>query len=71
VASRGRHSRSTPQLPLATHEVDPENIIRKGKGLREGTSTVEPSISDNFYYPPIGTPVSTSHSTVIPFAGVS
>jgi hypothetical protein len=48
VASRGRHTRSTPQLPLATPEADPKKIIRKGKALREGTS-VEPGISDNFH----------------------
>jgi hypothetical protein len=57
VASRGRHTRSTPQLPLATPEVDPEKIIRKGKALREGTSTAELGISDDFHYPPIETPI--------------
>jgi hypothetical protein len=71
VASRGRHTRSTPQLPLATPEADPEKIIRKGKALREGTSTVEPGISDDFHSPPIETPISASHSTLIPSVGVS
>jgi hypothetical protein len=71
VASRGRHTRSTPQLPLTTPEADPEKIIRKGKALHEGTSSTEPGISDDFQYPPIGTPISISHSTVIPSVGVS
>jgi hypothetical protein len=71
VASRSRHTRSTPQLPLTTPEVVPEKIIRKGKALREGTSTDEPGISDDFHYPHIGTPIFAAHSTVIPSVGVS
>jgi hypothetical protein len=71
VASRSRHTRSTPQLPLATPEADPEKIVRKGKALREGTSTVEPGISDNFHCPSLETPISASHSPVIPSVGVS
>jgi hypothetical protein len=71
VASRGRHTRSTPQLPLATPEADPEKIVRKGKAPREGTSTVEPGISDDFHCPPLETPISSSHSPIIPSVGVS
>jgi hypothetical protein len=63
--------RSTPQLPLATPEADPEKIIRKGKALQEGTSTAEPGISDDLQSPPVRTPISASHSTVIPSVGVS
>jgi hypothetical protein len=59
------------KLPLATPEEDPEKIIRKGKALQEGTSTDEPGISDDFHYPHIGTPISTTHSTIIPSVGVS
>jgi hypothetical protein len=70
VASRGRHTRYIPQLPLETHEANPEKIIRKGKALHEGTSTVEPSISNDFHYP-IGTPISDFHPSVIPYVGVS
>jgi hypothetical protein len=70
VASRGRHTRSNPQLPLAAPEADPEKIIRKGKALRGGTSSTEPCISDDFHYP-LGTPIFSSHSIVIPSAGVS
>jgi hypothetical protein len=61
VASRGRHTRSTPQLPLATPEVDPEKIIKRRQTLPEGTSVVEPGISDDFHYPPITTLVVVSH----------
>jgi hypothetical protein len=71
VASRGRHTRSTPQLPLATPEADPEKIIKKGKAHREGASTVEPCISDNFPSPSLEAPFSASHFPVIPSAGVS
>jgi hypothetical protein len=62
--------RSTPQLPLATPEADPEKIIRKGKALNQGTSTVEPSIYDDFHYP-IGTPIYAFQPSVIPSVGVS
>jgi hypothetical protein len=71
MASRGRHTRSSPQLPLATPEADPEKIVRKGKALREGASTAELGISDDFYYPPIETPISSSHFPIIPSVGVS
>jgi hypothetical protein len=57
VASRGRHTRYTPQLPLETPEANPEKIIRKGKALHEGTSTAELGIFDDFHYA-IGTPIS-------------
>jgi hypothetical protein len=70
VASRGRHTRSTPQLPLVTTEADPEKIIRKGKAPRERASATKPGISDDFHYP-IGTPTSASHSSFIPSVGVS
>jgi len=46
--SRGKHMRSTPQLPLTTPEADPEKIIKKGKALWESNSTVELGISDFF-----------------------
>jgi hypothetical protein len=45
VASRGRHTRSTPELSLAPPEADPEKIIRNGKSSRGGTSTVKTGIS--------------------------
>jgi hypothetical protein len=70
VGSRGRHTRSTPQLLLETPEADPEKIIRKGKALHEGTSSAEPSTFDDFHYP-IGTPISSFQPSVIPSVGVS
>jgi hypothetical protein len=71
VASKGRHTRSTPQLPLATPEADPEKIIRKGKAPREGTSTAVLGDSGNFHNPSLKTPVAASHSPIIPSVGVS
>jgi hypothetical protein len=64
-------TRSTPQLPLATPEADLEKIFIRRNTLQEGTSTVEPGISDNFHYPPLETPISSSHSPIIPSVGVS
>jgi hypothetical protein len=63
--------RSTPQLPLATPEADPEKFIRKGKAPREGASAAEPGISDDFHGPFLETPFTASHSPVIPSVGVS
>jgi hypothetical protein len=63
--------RSTPLFPLKTPEADPKKLIRKGNSLREGVSTVELGISDNFPSPSVETPLSTSHFPIIPSAGVS
>jgi hypothetical protein len=41
VAFRGRHTRSHPQLPLATPQTDPEVVLRKGKAPEEEASTAE------------------------------
>jgi hypothetical protein len=71
VASRGRHTRSTPQFPLMTPEADPEKIIRKGKAFRGEASTTEPGISDNFPSLSVETPFSAPHSPIIPSVGVS
>jgi hypothetical protein len=71
VASRGRHTRSTPQFPLATPKADPEKIIRKGKVPQEGTSTAEPGIFDVFHGPSLETPISSSHFPIIQSVGVS
>jgi hypothetical protein len=61
----------TPGANIETPEADPEKIIRKGKALQEGTSIAEPGISDDFQSPLVITPISSSHSTVIPSIGVS
>jgi hypothetical protein len=55
VASRGRHTRSHPQLPLATPVADPEVIFRKGKAFEGETSIAEPG---NPPPPSVGTPFS-------------
>jgi hypothetical protein len=54
-----------------TPEVDLERIIIKGKAHREGASTVEQSISDNYPSPSLETPFTTSHFPFIPSAEVS
>jgi hypothetical protein len=71
VAPKGRNTRSTPQLPLETPEVDPENIINKGKTSQEGLSTIVPGDSGNLYDSSLKTPVDVSNSHFIPTAGVS
>ena len=63
--------RSTPQLPLATPKDELEIIFRKGKAPREGTSTAEPCISNDFHFHPVETQISTSHFPIIPSVGVS
>jgi hypothetical protein len=63
--------RSTSLLPLATSKADPEEIIRKGKTAKKGTSAVVPSFSDNFHNPSLQTPVIVSYSPIIQTAGVS
>jgi hypothetical protein len=70
VALKVRHWGSTPQLPLATPKVDPEKIIRKGKAPQEGPSAIIPCDFSNFHNP-LETPVSASHSPIIPSIGVS
>jgi hypothetical protein len=68
VASRGRHTRSHPQLPLATPEADLEVIIRKGKASQGETSTTEPG---NLPSPSVETPFSSSQLPSRPFSEVS
>jgi hypothetical protein len=52
-------------------EVDPEEIIRKGKTAQKGTSIVVPSFSDNLHNPSLQTPVAFFYSSIIQTAGVS
>jgi hypothetical protein len=68
---KGRHTRSTSLLPLATSEADPEEIIKKGKTAQKGTSIVVPSFYDNLHNPSLQTPVTVSDSPIIQIAGVS
>ena len=68
MASRGRHTRSHPQLPLATPVADPGVIFKKGKASEGETSNAEPG---NFPSPSVGTPFSSSHLPNKPFYEVS
>jgi hypothetical protein len=70
VASRGRHTRSTPQLPLAPPEADLEKIIRKGNSSGGGTSTAKLGSSNDFH-DFIETPTPSSHPVYLPSVGVS
>jgi hypothetical protein len=55
VASRGRHTRSNPHLPLATPEEDLEAVRRKGKGAAKEDSVDE---KGNTPSPSVRTPFS-------------
>jgi hypothetical protein len=68
VASRGRHTRSHPQLPLATPVADPEVIFRKGKASEGEASTAEPG---NPPSPSVETPFSPPQFPSRPFSEVS
>jgi hypothetical protein len=68
VASSGRHTRSHPQLPLATPEENPEVIIRKGKPSQGESFATEPGISPP---PSVKTPFSCSQLPSHPFSEVS
>jgi hypothetical protein len=58
-------------LPLATPEVDPERIFRKGKPPREGIYAAKLGISDDFHCPPLENPISASHSPIRLSIGVT
>ena len=68
MASKGRHTRSHPELPLATPVADPEVIFKKGKASEGETSTAEPG---NLPSPYVGTPFSSSQLPSRPFSEVS
>jgi hypothetical protein len=68
VAFRGRHTRSHPQLPLATPETDPEVVLRKGKASEEEASTVE---LGNLPSPSVRTPFSPPQFLNRPLSEVS
>jgi hypothetical protein len=68
VAFRGRHTRSHPQLPLATPEANPEAVLRKGKASEGETSIAEPG---NPLSPSVETPFSSPQLPSRPFSEVS
>jgi hypothetical protein len=71
VAPKGRHTRSTPHLPLETPEADPEKIIKKGKASQEGYSTILPGTPGLLHDSTFKTPVAISNSPLLPSAEVS
>jgi hypothetical protein len=68
VASRGRHTRSNPHLPLATPEADAEAVRRKGKRYAKEASVAETGISPP---PAVNTPLSSFHLPSQPPSKVS
>jgi hypothetical protein len=68
VAFRGRHTRSHPQLPLATPEENPEAVLRKGKASEEEAFIAEPG---NPLSPSVETPFSSPQLPSRPFSEVS
>jgi hypothetical protein len=71
VAPKGRHTRSTPQLPLASPEADPEKIIKKGKASQESFSAVVSGTSGQLPDSILKTPVVISSNPPLPSAEVS
>jgi hypothetical protein len=68
VAFRGRHTRSHPQLPLATPETDPEVVLRKGKASEGEAIAAEPG---NPPSPSVRTPFSPPQFPSRPLSEVS
>jgi hypothetical protein len=71
VAPKSRHTRSTPQFPLATREADPENIIKKGNTPQEGISAIVPGDSGKLQTSYFKAPTSASNYPIIPSVEVS
>jgi hypothetical protein len=76
VASRGRHTRSNPHLPLATPEADLEAVRRKGKSSVKGVSIAEkgntpsPSVKTPFSYSQLPSRTSSEVSRFLNFGSV-
>jgi len=62
---------STPQLPLATPEDDPEKIIKKGKYSQESFYTVVSSTFGQLPDPLLNTPIVISSIPLLPSSKVS
>lgn len=71
VAPKGRHTRSNPHLPLVTLEVEPENIIKKGKDSQELFSAIVPGTSVHFPYSTFKTLVAISSTPLLPSVEIS
>jgi hypothetical protein len=63
--------RSTPHLPLATPETDPEKIIKKGKSSQEGFSAAALGTSSHLPDSTFKTPAVVSNSPFLPTVEVS
>jgi hypothetical protein len=63
--------RSTPHIPLATHEVDLENIIKKGKYSQEGFLAVVPGTTIYFPDSTFKTPVVVSSAPLLSSVEIS
>jgi hypothetical protein len=71
VAPKGKHMRSTPHIPLATLEADPEKIIKKGKNSQEGFSVVVPGTTGHFLDSTFKTPIVVSSTPLLPSIDIS
>jgi hypothetical protein len=71
MAPKGKHTRSTSLLPLATSKSNLEEIIRKGKTAQKVTSTDVPSFSDNLHNPSLPIPITVYDPPIIQTVGVS
>jgi hypothetical protein len=77
VASKGRHTRSNPHLPLVTLEADLEAVRRKGKRAAKEVSadekgnTPSPSVKTPFSYSHLPSRTSSEVSHFLNFGSVS
>jgi hypothetical protein len=67
VAPKSKHTRSTPQIPLATPETDPNKLIKKGKASQEIFSIDVPGTFDSTFK----TLVAISNPPIFPSTEVS
>jgi hypothetical protein len=66
VAPKGRHTRSTPHLPLVAPEADPEKIIKKGKASQGASSSIFSGTVGNLPDSTFQTPVVVSSISKLP-----
>jgi hypothetical protein len=70
MAPKGRQIRSTPHLPLATPEADPEKIIKKGKASQEEFLATITGTSGHLHNSTFKTPVAISDPPLLPSSKV-
>jgi hypothetical protein len=71
VAPKGRHTRSSPHIPMETPEDYPENILKKGKASQEVFSATIPGTSGHSYDSTFKTPVAIYNPPILPSVEVS